>query len=263
MKNKTTNIVEIRNLSVSVEENDHRQNLLNGVDLDVPAGAIMGLVGGSGSGKTTTGLSILRLIDPALTIDSGEIRFQGKDVMRFTDIELRDMRGGNVSMVFQEPLLAFNPVFTIGYQIAEMLRQHTRLPPHQFHEKICSLLIQAGIKEPERVSKCYPHQLSGGMRQRSMIAMAIAAKPSLIIADEPTSNLDVTLQAKIMELFRTLNKDFNITILLITHDLGVVSHLTDYVAVMSQGQVVEQGLTRDVLENPEHAYTQKLLKVIH
>ncbi|MCA9408000.1 MAG: ABC transporter ATP-binding protein [Candidatus Omnitrophica bacterium] len=252
-------LLTIKDLSVTVHDGSEKKILLNRICLDVPSLSIVGLVGGSGSGKTTTGLAVLKLLSPALKIDDGEIIFQNENLLKIALSKLQQIRGKAISMIFQEPLQAFNPVFTIGYQIEEVLVVHTTLNAKQRKEKILSLLDKVGIKDPKRVAGNYPHQLSGGMRQRAMIAQAIAVDPRLIIADEPTSNLDVTLQARIMELFLQLRDELKLTLLLITHDLGMVSHISDRVAVMNQGQIVEQGITKEVIENPQQEYTKKLL----
>jgi len=261
MKN---NLLEIKNLTVSVLENSKKKILVDHLNLKINAKSIVSLVGGSGSGKTTTALSVLGLLSPALSINSGEIFFSsGKEnVLQYTSKQMLHLRGKEIGMVFQEPLYAFNPIFRIGSQIAEVLEYHTSLKGSQRKRKVLELLSLVQIHNPKDVAKKYPHQLSGGMRQRAMIAQAIAADPSLIIADEPTSNLDVTLQAKILELFKKLKRDLGLSILLITHDLGIVAHLSDEMAVMSQGVIVERGKVREVLNNPKDPYTRELLSAI-
>ncbi len=256
------NLLSIKNLTVTVNDINIEKKLINDISLEIPALSIVALVGGSGSGKTTTGLSILRLLPPALKISQGEIIFSGINILEKTEDQMRGLRGKEIGMVFQEPLVAFNPVFSVGYQINEVLECHTTLNRQLRQARILDLLQRVGIDDPKRVAQNYPHQLSGGLRQRVMIAQAIAASPKLIIADEPTSNLDVTLQAKIMDLFRTLRKELNLSILLITHDLGLVSHLADQVVVMQQGKVVEAGATDQVLTHPKHVYTQQLIETV-
>ncbi len=238
------------------------KNIVNAASLKVPALSVTALVGGSGSGKTTMGLAILRLLPLGLVVRQGRILFDGKDVLNLSEERTRSLRGKEIGMVFQEPLYAFNPVFSIGDQIEEVLHVHSSLNAHQRRERILELLNLVGLPNPKRVAGNYPHQLSGGMRQRAMIAQAIAAGPKLIIADEPTSNLDVTLQAKIMELFRKLKDELQLSILLITHDLGMVGHMADHVAVMTEGKIVERGTTKDVLKNPQHPYTRTLMETI-
>ncbi len=255
-------LLTIRDLTVTVHQDQGRKALLDHVSFDIPHLSIVGLVGGSGSGKTTTGLSILRLLPLGLKLEKGEIHFNGENLLQASEDKLRQIRGKDIGMVFQEPLEALNPVLNIGCQVNEVLQFHTILNSHQRRERVLELLNLVGLTEPQRVIEDYPHRLSGGMRQRVMIAQAIAANPQLIIADEPTSNLDVTLQAKIMELFRRLKEELKLSILLISHDLGMISHLADHIVVMSEGKVVEQGLTKQILENPKHEYTQRLLALI-
>ncbi len=254
----SSNLLVVENLTVTVAG----KNIVNAVNLEVPLLSVTALVGGSGSGKTTLGLAILRLLPLGLVVRQGRILFEGGDVFGFSAEHMRLLRGKDISMVFQEPLYAFNPVFSIGDQIEEVLREHGTLNARQRRGRILELLNLVGLPEPQRIAGNYPHQLSGGMRQRAMIAQAIAANPRLIIADEPTSNLDVTLQAKIMELFRKLKDELKLSILLITHDLGMVSHMADRVAVMTQGEIVERGTTQDVLKAPQHPYTRTLMETM-
>lgn len=251
-------LLVVENLTVAVAG----RNIVNAAILEVPALSVMALVGGSGSGKTTLGLAILRLLPLGLVISRGRILFAREDVLKLPEERMRSLRGKEIGMVFQEPLYALNPVFSIGDQIAEVLRVHSALNARQRRARILDLLSLVGLPAPERTAGSYPHQLSAGMRQRAMIAQAIAAGPKLIIADEPTSNLDVTLQANIMELFRKLKDELKLSILLITHDLGMVAHMADRVAVMTEGQIVERGTTREVLEKPQHPYTRALMEAI-
>lgn len=251
--------LEIKNLTVQTGQSADGRLIVDGLSLEIPDHCVFALVGGSGSGKTTTGLAILKLLAPGLRITGGEIRLGSRDLLSLPENELRQVRGKDVSMVFQEPLYAFNPVFTIGQQVEEVFKAHTDISKTARRTETLELFRMVGLPDPKRVHDSYPHQLSGGMRQRAMIAQAIALKPKLLIADEPTSSLDVTLQAKIMELFRQLRKDMDLTVLLITHDLGVVKHLADHVAVMRQGRVVEAGRNEEVLTHPRDAYTKQLL----
>ena len=263
------NLLSIRNLTIAVQDASRERILVNGLNLEIPPLKIVALVGGSGSGKTTTGFSILRLLPTALRVRQGEIIFNDKNLLECSQDQMRSIRGKEISMVFQEPLNAFNPVFTIGYQIAEVLETHTRLSsrrttgdPSHPSSRVLEILEMVGVKDAERITQSYPHQLSSGLRQRAMIALAIAAGPQLIIADEPTSNLDVTWQAHIMELFRTLRDELKISILLITHDLGMVAHLADQVAVLCDGKIVESGETKDVLAHPQHHFTMELMEAM-
>ncbi|MGE0268344.1 MAG: ABC transporter ATP-binding protein [Candidatus Omnitrophota bacterium] len=255
------NLLSVKNLTVCLDRTGQHK-IVDDVVFDIGESEIVGLVGGSGSGKTTTGYSILGLLDPALRITSGEIFFQGKNLMKCSEDEMRAIRGGRISMIFQEPLNAFNPVFSIGYQIDEMLQFHTDLNWDQRQKRIMELLDMVGLPDPNRIIKNYPHQLSGGMRQRAMIAQAIAADPKLIIADEPTSSLDVTLQARIIDLFKKICDELKLSILLITHDLGMVGHLCDRVAVMTEGKIVEFDESAKIIAEPKHEYTKKLLGTV-
>lgn len=255
-------LLHLKDITVTVGEAVGAKILVDSIDLEIPELSITALVGGSGSGKTTIGLAILRLLPPALNMQKGKIIFGGEDLIKVPQAKMRQVRGGEISMVFQEPLNAFNPVFTVGYQIDEVLQVHTPLNRPQRQKRILELLDCVGLPEPKRTAKDYSHQLSGGMRQRAMIAQAIAADPKLIIADEPTSNLDVTLQARIIELFKKLKDELKLSILLITHDLGMVGHMADTIAVMTQGRIVESGMTSEVLTNPEHGYTKELMEAL-
>jgi len=254
----SSNLLVVENLTVTVA----KKALVSAASLEVPALSVTALVGGSGSGKTTLGLAILRLLPLGLVVRQGRILFGVGDILKFPEERMRSLRGKDIGMIFQEPLHAFNPVFAIGDQIEEVLRAHGSLNARQRRERILELLDLVGLPDPKRIAGNYPHQLSGGMRQRAMIAQAIAAGPKLLIADEPTSNLDVTLQAKIMELFRKLKDELKLSILLITHDLGMVSHMADRVAVMTDGKIVERGKTKDVLKDPGHPYTRTLMETI-
>ena len=262
MQSTQNPLLIVNQLTVSVKTHTAHKILVDGISFSVEKKSTMALVGGSGSGKTTTGLSIMQLLAPELKIDSGQIIFGGKDVVTLPESQMRSLRGKEIGMVFQEPLNAFNPVFSIGYQIDEVLRCHTNFSFQKRLDRVKELLNTVGIEDGDRVRKSYPHQLSGGLRQRAMIAQAIAGNPKLIIADEPTSNLDVTLQAKIIELFQKLKQELDLSILLITHELGVVEHLSDRVAVMSAGKIVEQGNVTDILNNPKEDYTRQLLEVL-
>ncbi len=253
------NLLSIENLKICIHNETELNELIKGVHLKIEELQIVALVGASGSGKTTIGFSILNLLPASMIMTGGKIMFKGEDITNYSPPRMQRLRGKEIAMVFQEPLSAFNPVFTIGYQIEEVLKIHTKLNGRQRKERILELLNIVGIAEPKRIAGQYPHQLSGGMRQRAMIAQAVSVNPQLIIADEPTSNLDVTLQAHIIELFRKLNKDFKISFLLITHDLGVVRQLADQTAVLYDGRIVEAGPTQEMLAATKHPFTSELI----
>ena len=227
------------------------------LSLSIAAGEKFGLVGESGSGKSITALSVLRLVDAATT--TGAIRFAGDDLLKKTEREMRGLRGRQVAMIFQEPMTALNPLFTVGNQIAEVLELHEALRPNAARARAIELLARTGIPEPERRVDAYPHELSGGQRQRAMIAMALACRPKLLIADEPTTALDVTIQAQILELLDELQREMGMALLFITHDLNLVRRFTHRVGVMERGVLVETGPTAQVFASPQHAYTRKLL----
>lgn len=236
---------------------------VNGVDLKIKSASTVGIVGESGSGKTVLSLSVLRLIGSISgRIVSGRILFDGRDLLTLTDEQIRQVRGREISMIFQEPMTSLNPVFNIGEQIAEIVRLHHGLGRKEALSYSIEMLQKVGIPSPEKRIKEYPHQLSGGMRQRVMIAMAMACRPRLLLADEPTTALDVTIQAQIMELLQDLQNEIGTAIALITHDMGIVAQTTHEVVVMYAGQIVEQGPTMDILRNPKHPYTMMLIESI-
>jgi oligopeptide/dipeptide ABC transporter ATP-binding protein len=235
---------------------------VNDVSFEIGAGETLGLVGESGSGKSVTALSILRLVQPPGRIASGRIRFKGRDLLALDEREMREIRGAGISLIFQEPMTALNPVFKIGDQIGEALLVHGRATRREARAAAVDLLRAVRIPNPESRVGDYPHQLSGGMRQRVMIAIALACRPSLVIADEPTTALDVTIQAQILDLLRDMKAAFNLSLLLITHDLGVIAETADRVAVMYAGRIVESGPVRAIFRNPQHPYTRGLLASI-
>jgi oligopeptide/dipeptide ABC transporter ATP-binding protein len=229
------------------------------VSFEVRAGETLGLVGESGSGKSVTAMSILRLIQPPGRIAGGSIRFRGRDLLTLSQSEMRAVRGAEIALIFQEPMTALNPVFTVGDQIAETLLVHHTVERRAARARAIELLEAVRIPDAAARVRDYPHQLSGGMRQRVLIAMALACRPALIIADEPTTALDVTIQAQILDLLRDMKAAFSLALLLITHDFGVIAEIADRVAVMYAGRIVEHGPVRSVLRHPQHPYTRGLL----
>jgi peptide/nickel transport system ATP-binding protein len=232
------------------------------VSFQINSGETLGLVGESGSGKSVTAFSILRLVQPPGRITGGSVRFQGRDLLTLPEREMREVRGAGISLIFQEPMTALNPVMRVGDQIAEALLVHGKARRADARARAVELLEAVKITDPARRVRDYPHQLSGGMRQRVMIAIALACRPPLIIADEPTTALDVTIQAQVLELLRELKMRYNLALLLITHDFGVIAEMADRVAVMFKGKLVEQGPVRDVLRHPSHEYTRNLLAAV-
>ena len=233
---------------------------VDGVDFDLYRGETLGVVGESGCGKSVTALSILRLLPiPPACIEAGEVWFQGRDLLRASEAEMREIRGQGIAMIFQEPMTSLNPVFTVGNQIDEVLRVHTEMSKAERRARVIELFELVGIPSPETRIRDYPHQLSGGMRQRVMIAMALACDPAVLIADEPTTALDVTIQAQILELLDELKARLEMAVLLITHDLGVVAEAAQRVAVLYAGRVVETADVDDIFADPRHPYTQGLL----
>lgn len=257
-------LLEIKNLKTGFKTDDGRFLAVDDISFKLEEGKTLGIVGESGCGKSVTALSIMRLIpNPPGTIEGGEIIFNGRNLLSLSDEEMRKIRGNEIAMIFQEPMTSLNPVFTIGNQIGEAIELHQKgLSKNQIREKTIDMLKLVGIPEPAQRIDDYPHQLSGGMRQRIMIAMALSCNPHLLIADEPTTALDVTIQAQILELIRKLQKEFNASMILITHDLGVVAETCNDVAVMYAGKIVEYGSVEDIFYRPKHRYTQGLLNSI-
>jgi peptide/nickel transport system ATP-binding protein len=256
-------LLEIRDLSVELNLPAGRAQAVDGISLLVEQGQTLGLVGESGCGKSLTALSIMRLLgEPQARISAGQVLFEGVDLARLPERQLQKVRGDRLSMVFQEPMTSLNPVFTVGEQIGEAVRLHRGRTRKEAREVALAMLQKVGIPAPESRLDAYPHQLSGGMRQRVMIAMALALGPKLLIADEPTTALDVTIQAQILELIRVLQKEQGMGVLLITHDLGVVAETCDRVAVMYAGRIVEQGPVAQVFAHAAHPYTRGLLASI-
>ena len=249
--------LEIKNLVIHYIKDDGTVCAVNDLSLSIEKGETLGLVGETGAGKTTTALGILRLVpDPPGKIVGGEIYFEGENLMELDDAAIRRVRGGKIAMIFQDPMTALNPVMRVGDQIAEVIRQHTDCSKTESLEKAREMLLTVGI-QPERASE-YPHQFSGGMKQRVVIAIALACSPSLLIADEPTTALDVTIQAQVLEMMNKLKQKFGTSMLLITHDLGVVARTCDKVAIMYAGEVVEYGNLQHIYNETSHPYTQGL-----
>ena len=235
---------------------------VDGIDLEIRAGETLGLVGESGSGKSVTALSIMRLVQAPGRIASGRITFKGRDLLTLDEKTMRTVRGAEIALIFQEPMTALNPVFRVGDQVAEALLVHGRATRREARAKAIELLRAVRIPNPESRVNDYPHQLSGGMRQRVLIAIALSCQPSLVIADEPTTALDVTIQAEILDLLREMKSALNLSLLLITHDLGVIAETADRVAVMYAGRIVETGPVRAIFRSPQHPYTRGLLASI-
>jgi peptide/nickel transport system ATP-binding protein len=263
VENQSEPLLKIRDLSVAFEVDEGEVQALDGVSLEVVQGQTLGLVGESGCGKSVTALSVMRLLPkPMGKVLAGSISFEGKDLLNLSPEEMRDVRGNEIGMIFQEPMNALNPVKKIGAQLSEVYLLHQNLPKKEAWQKSVEMLERVGIPSPETRVFEYPHQLSGGMRQRVVIAMALACKPKLIIADEPTTALDVTVQAQILELLNELQANLGSSVLLITHDLGVIAETCDEVCVMYAGRIVERASTRELFANPRHAYTRGLLSSI-
>ncbi len=255
-------LLEVKNLQTHFPTRAGLVRAVDGVDFYLDRGELLGLVGESGCGKSMTALSVMRLVSPPGKIVNGEILFDGKDLLKLSDSEMRQMRGDDIAMIFQDPMTSLNPVFTVGEQIAEALRLHRKLSHKQARQATIEAMREVAIPDPARRVDDYPHQLSGGMRQRVMIAMALACDPKLLIADEPTTALDVTIQAQILELLDDLRKQRELAVLLITHDLGVVAEVADRVAVMYTGRIVEESPVDELFARPKHPYTEGLLRSV-
>lgn len=257
-------IIEVKNLKTSFKTREGKFFAADDVSFKVNKGKTLGIVGESGCGKSVTSLSIMRLIpNPPGEIESGQILFKGRDLLKLSNEEMRQVRGNQIGMIFQEPMTSLNPVFTIGNQVGEAISIHQKnLSRKEVRAKALEMLKLVGIPGAEKRIDDYPHQLSGGMRQRVMIAMALSCNPQLLIADEPTTALDVTIQAQILDLIRRLQKEFQTAMILITHDLGVVAETCDDVAVMYAGRIVEEGSVEDIFTKPKHPYTKGLLNSV-
>jgi oligopeptide/dipeptide ABC transporter ATP-binding protein len=261
-KTMTKTLLQVKNLQVMFKREGSFSMGVNDVSFSVKEGVNLALIGESGSGKSVSSLACMGLLGNNAVISRGSIFFEDRDITLAGEKDMREIRGLRISMIFQEPMTSLNPVLTIGYQVAEPLTLHTNLTGLQIKERSLELLHQVGIADPEKTLRCFPHELSGGMRQRVMIAMALACNPKLLIADEPTTALDVTIQSQILTLLRELQQKTGITIVIITHDFGVVAEMADEVAVIYAGFVVETGPVEDVFSHPLHPYTEGLLKSI-
>jgi oligopeptide/dipeptide ABC transporter ATP-binding protein len=256
-------LLEVEDLHTEFETVAGSVRAVDGISYTVDEGETVGIVGESGCGKSISALSILRLIpQPPGRITQGRVRFEGRDLLALSEAEMRQVRGGRIGMVFQEPMTSLNPVLTIGLQLCESMELHLKLTREQARARAVELLGLVGISEPERRLRQYPHHLSGGMRQRAMIALALSCKPKLIIADEPTTALDVTIQAQILELMKDLTKRFGVALVIITHNLGVVARYADRVNVMYAGRIVESGTASQIYHHPVHPYTVGLLRSV-
>ena len=256
-----TPLLDVQDLTV-VFDGVSPVTAVDGVSFQLAAGETLGLVGESGSGKSVTAFSLLRLLQPPGRIAGGRILFEGRDLLALSEHEMREIRGARISLIFQEPTTALNPVMRVGDQIAEALTVHGIAPHGEARDRAAGLLEAVHIPDAARRARDYPHQLSGGMRQRVMIAIALACHPALVIADEPTTALDVTIQAQVLDLLRELRSQYNLALLLITHDFGVIAEMADRVAVMYRGAIVEQGPVRQILRSPSHEYTRGLLAAV-
>ena len=255
-------LLEVSGLKTYFQDRKGQVPAVDGVDFILRKGETLGIVGESGCGKSVTSMSILHLLPPKGRIVDGTIRFKGRDITHLPPAEMAKLRGKEIAMIFQEPMTSLNPVYTVGYQISEMILRHEKVSKKEARARAIEMLRLVNIPAPEKRIDEYPHELSGGMRQRVMIAMALSCNPELLIADEPTTALDVTIQAQILELMRTLKQTLNTSIMMITHDLGVVAEMSDYVLVMYAGMVMEYSDVRSLFADSLHPYTQGLLKAL-
>ncbi len=262
MSENTTHLLSVKDLHTSFTTDHGEVQAVNGVSFNLDAGKVLGIVGESGSGKSVTAYSIMQILADNGRITSGEILYKGEDISRWSESKMQDFRGKCCSIIFQDPMTSLNPVFTIGSQIAEAVLLHTKSSKHEAMEKALEMLKLVGINEPEKRLKQYPYELSGGMRQRVMIAMALACEPDILIADEPTTALDVTIQAQILELMQSLQKKLGMAIIMVTHDLGVIAEMCDEIVVMYGGRFCERGTADEIFYNPRHEYTRGLLRSI-
>lgn len=259
---KMDNIIEINHLQTAFDTDEGQVVVVDDVSFDLKESEIIGIVGESGCGKSVTSLSIMRLLGNKGKVKDGEVIFDGKNLLKLSEKDMRKIRGNDISMVFQEPMTAMNPIFTIGNQLTESIRLHTKKSKSEAKKLAIDMLEKVGLPRADKIFNDYPHALSGGMRQRVMIAMALLCNPKLIIADEPTTAMDVSIQAQILDLLKDIREELNTAIILITHDLGVIAEMADKVIVMYAGQVVEEADVFTLFADPEHPYTQCLMKSI-
>ncbi|OHD71373.1 MAG: peptide ABC transporter ATP-binding protein [Spirochaetes bacterium RBG_16_49_21] len=257
-----TAILDVQNLGVRFPSGGRDILAVRDVSFTLYKGSTLGFVGESGCGKSVTAYAILKLVPQPGIIDSGRILYQGRDILRMDDDEIRKVRGKEIAMIFQEPMISLNPVFSIGYQISESIMLHLRMSKREAREYSIELLKSVGIPDPGKRYNSYPHEFSGGMRQRVMIAIALSASPSILIADEPTTALDVTIQAQILEMLLKIQEERQMSLLLITHDLGIVANIADEIAIMYAGEIAEYGRSIDIFKKPGHPYTRGLFKAI-
>ena len=258
----STPLLQVKNLCTSFDVDAGEVRAVNGISFSLDKGRVLGIVGESGSGKSVTAYSIMRILVEPGRIKSGEILFDGQDIVKFSKKQMSEFRGKRVSIIFQDPMTSLNPTYTIGNQLREAILLHTNRNHEQANARAVEMLKLVGVNEPEKRLKQYPHELSGGMRQRVMIAMALACEPDILIADEPTTALDVTIQAQILELMKDLQKKLGMAIIMITHDLGVIADMCDEIIVMYAGRICERGTVDEIFYNPKHEYTKGLLRSI-
>ncbi len=255
-------LLQVRNLHTSFYTDAGEVRAVNGISYNLDRGKVLGIVGESGSGKSVSAYSVMRILTDTGRVTEGQVLFNGKDVLKYTPQQMQAFRGSRISMIFQDPMTCLNPVFTVGSQLREAIRIHTDRTKEQIQARALEMLQLVGVNEPEKRLKQYPHELSGGMRQRVMIAMALACEPDILIADEPTTALDVTIQAQILELMQSLQKKLGMAIIMITHDLGVIADICDEIIVMYAGKVCERGTADEIFYNPRHEYTKGLIRSI-
>ncbi len=262
LENGQEPLLKVIDLHTSFTTDNGEVQAVNGLSFNLNPGTTLGIVGESGSGKSVTAYSIMRILEANGHVTAGKILFNGEDISSYSEKQMADFRGNKISIIFQDPMTSLNPVYTIGNQIVEAITLHQDVTKEQAKEEAINMLKQVGINDAERRFRQYPHELSGGMRQRVMIAMALVSKPSILIADEPTTALDVTIQAQILELMQELQKKYHMAIIIVTHDLGVIAQMADEIVVMYGGRICERGTAEDIFYNPCHEYTKGLLKSI-